>query len=144
MHQLSSFFLRVTVKSDIWEICLTSAWPSTDLESFAFEMDSDQWVNDDHRPRANAGNIFISLGQIFVSLENVKSGMALSFTLKSPTELIAFFQMGSVSMAFCLLPKNKLGVEDGGQRGDKVCSYVGKYEGLGFMAKELNFLKIAL
>lgn len=94
MHQLSSFFFRVTVKSDIWEICLTSAWPSTDLESFAFEMDSNPWVKDHHRPRANAGKIFISLGQIFVSFENVKSVMALSFTLKSHIELICILPDG--------------------------------------------------
>lgn len=44
-----------------------------------------------------------------------------------------------MSMAYCLLPENELGVEDGGERGDKVCSYVGNMKALGFMAKELDF-----
>lgn len=52
--------------------------------------------------------------------------------------------MGSVSMAYCLLPENELGVEDGGERGDKVCSYVGKYEGFGIYGKRVGFLKITL
>lgn len=57
-------------------------------------MGSNPWVNDGHRPIANAGKIFISLGQIFVSLENVKSVMALSFTLKSHTEVICILPEG--------------------------------------------------
>lgn len=67
MHQLLISF-RVSVQSDMWEICLTSALLSTDVESLAFDMGSHSWVNDNHRPIARAGNIFANMGQILVSL----------------------------------------------------------------------------
>ena len=41
---------------------------SADLESFTFEMDSYLWINDNHRPIANAGKIFVNMGQILVLL----------------------------------------------------------------------------
>lgn len=56
------------MQSDMWEICLTSALLSTDVESLAFDMGSNSWVNDNHRPIARAGNIFANTGQILVSL----------------------------------------------------------------------------
>lgn len=54
-----------------------------------------------------------------------------------------FFQMGSESVAHCLLLENELGIEDGGERGNKVCSYVGKHEGFGIKGKkELDLKKL--
>lgn len=50
--------------------------------------------------------------------------------------------MGSLSTAYCLLLENELGVEDGGERGNKVCPYVGKYKAFGIYGKnELDFKK---
>lgn len=50
--------------------------------------------------------------------------------------------MGSVSTAYCLLLENELGVEDDGERGNNVCSYVGKYKAFGIYGKnELDFGK---
>lgn len=86
-----SFFSRVSVQRDLWEFCLTSAWLSTDLDSFLFEMGSHPWVNNNHRPIANAGKIFANVGQILVSLWNVKSELALSFTPTFRTKLICSF-----------------------------------------------------
>ena len=64
VHQLLIFF-RV---SDIWDICLISARLSADLESFVFGMGSYLWVNDNHRPIANAGRSFANMGQILALL----------------------------------------------------------------------------
>lgn len=76
------------VQSNIQDICLTFAQLSADLESFIFEMGSYLWINDNHRPIANAGKIFANTGQILVLLQNVKSELALSFALTYHTKLI--------------------------------------------------------
>lgn len=64
------------------------------MECFAFEMGSDPWVNDNHRPVANAGKIFANMGQILVSLWDVKSELAWGFTLTFHTKLICSLPEG--------------------------------------------------
>jgi hypothetical protein len=92
VHQLLLIFFRVSVESDIWEICLTSAWLSTNLESFA------------HRPIANAGKNFCKHGPnfSFIIKYKVRAGFEFCTNISHKTNL-QFFQMGSVSMASCLL-----------------------------------------
>lgn len=99
VHQLLLIFFRVSVQNDIWKICLTSAWLSTNLESFA------------RRPIANAGNIFCKYGPnfSFIIKCKVRAGFEFCSNISHKTNL-QFFHMDSVSRADGLLLYNAYGV----------------------------------